>query len=317
MGMAKKTINELFDEFEEFIEDCKAQTFSSNRLIVPRDEIFNRIREIRMKLPSEVEKSTQLMGRRDQILKDAHDRAEQIKIVAQEEAQRRIGETEVMKQAMEQAKSLINQANLKAQEIINDAVEESNTIRIGALNYTNNVMMDLSDFTAAILNEEGMKFQQLVDTMKAQYDVIEANRKQITSQLQSGEIPQDEGEKGTVTRNPSVQAASTSTRPVPSVSPAVAGQASSTSQTAIRQTPSVSPAAPRAAEQVNTTTSKAAPTATAHNTVQAAAVKAGQRAATPAPPSQPVSSPRKPMTSEDMPVEDELDELDELYLDQY
>ena len=75
--MAKKTINELFDEFEAFIEDCKVQTFSSNRLVVPRDELFNRIREIRMKLPSEVEKSTQLMGRRDQILKDAHDRAEQ------------------------------------------------------------------------------------------------------------------------------------------------------------------------------------------------------------------------------------------------
>lgn len=259
-----------------------------------------------MKLPSEVEKSTQLMGRRDQILKDAHDRAEQIKIVAQEEAQRRIGETEVMKQAMEQAKSLINQANLKAQEIINDAVEESNTIRIGALNYTNNVMMDLSDFTAAILNEEGMKFQQLVDTMKAQYDVIETNRKQITSQLQSGEIPQDEGEKGTVTRNPAVQAASASTRSVPSVNPAVARQASS-----------VNPTAPRAAAKDNGAEPKVTAAATAQSAVQNTTAKAAERPAVPAPASQPVNSPRKPMTSEDMPVEDELDELDELYLDQY
>ena len=255
------------------------------------------------------------MGRRDQILKDAHDRAEQIKIVAQEEAQRRIGETEVMKQAMEQAKSLINQANLKAQEIINDAVEESNTIRIGALNYTNNVMMDLSDFTAAILNEEGMKFQQLVDTMKAQYDVIETNRKQITSQLQSGEIPQDEGEKGTVTRNPAVQAASASTRPVPSVNPAVARQASPASQTVTRQAPSVSPNAPRAAAKDNGTEPKITAAATAQSAVQNTTAKAAERPAAPA--SQPVNSPRKPMTSEDMPVEDELDELDELYLDQY
>lgn len=300
--MAKKTINELFDEFEAFIEDCKVQTFSSNRLVVPRDELFNRIREIRMKLPSEVEKSTQLMGRRDQILKDAHDRAEQIKIVAQEEAQRRIGETEVMKQAMEQAKSLINQANLKAQEIINDAVEESNTIRVGALNYTNNVMIDLSDFTAAILNEEGKKFQQLVDTMKEQYDVIETNRKQITAQLQSGVVPQDDGEKGAVTRKPAPAAPANQTAARP---------AAPANQTVSR------PAAPRVAEPESVAVPKV--TVTSQSAAKPEPLKATPKpaAATPSPAAQPVNPPKKPMTSEDMPVEDELDELDELYLDQY
>lgn len=271
--MAKPSIYELIDDLDQFIVQCKTQALSSNRVIVPKDEVLKRIREIRMKLPSEVERSSRVVQKSDVILKEAHEKAEQIKIAANEEAQRRISQTEIMKQAMEQAKLLINQANEKAQEIIGDAVSESNTIRVGALHYTNGVMKDLSDFTANVLQEEIERFQNLVDVMSGQYEIIETNRKQIAGQIASGEIPQDEEEK----RTGSVR---TSVKPAPKM------------------------VAPKVGQQ------EAA--AAAAKPAKPAAIKPEQPTTKPQPP---VTAP--PQRKEEPMIEEELDELDELYLDEF
>ncbi|MDD5948135.1 MAG: hypothetical protein PUC39_00125 [Lachnospiraceae bacterium] len=261
--MAKKTIVDLFDDFEEFIEDCKAQAFSSNKIIVPRDEVLNMIREIKMKIPSEVEHSNKVVENRDAILTEARKKADEIILAAQNEAQRRVNDSEVMRLATEQARELMMQANAKAQEIVNEAAQQGDAIRMGALNYTNNVMLDLSDFTARFLEEESAKYQILVQTLQNHYQTIETNREQIEAQLDSGVAPKGDGKKS-VTNPPK------------------------------RQLSEV-----EKVHKETRTTSSATP----------------QSASRPAPKPEPVKK-EVPKTS-DIPVDDELDELDELYLDQY
>lgn len=261
--MAKKTIVDLFDDFEEFIEDCKAQAFSSNKIIVPRDEVLNMIREIKMKIPSEVEHSNKVVENRDAILTEARKKADEIILAAQNEAQRRVNDSEVMRLATEQARELMMQANAKAQEIVNEAAQQGDAIRMGALNYTNNVMLDLSDFTARFLEEESAKYQILVQTLQNHYQTIETNREQIEAQLDSGVAPKGDGKKS-VTNPPK------------------------------RQLSEV-----EKVHKETRTTSSATP----------------QPASRPAPKPEPVKK-EVPKTG-DIPVDDELDELDELYLDQY
>ena len=261
--MAKKTIVDLFDDFEELIEDCKAQAFSSNKIIVPRDEVLNMIREIKMKIPSEVEHSNKVVENRDAILTEARKKADEIILAAQNEAQRRVNDSEVMRLATEQARELMMQANAKAQEIVNEAAQQGDAIRMGALNYTNNVMLDLSDFTARFLEEESAKYQILVQTLQNHYQTIETNREQIEAQLDSGVAPKGDGKKS-VTNPPK------------------------------RQLSEV-----EKVHKKTYTTSSATP----------------QPASRPAPKPEPVKK-EVPKTS-DIPVDDELDELDELYLDQY
>ena len=43
-------IEQLIDEIEEFIESCKPQPFSQTKIIVPKDELFELLTELRMRL---------------------------------------------------------------------------------------------------------------------------------------------------------------------------------------------------------------------------------------------------------------------------
>ncbi len=307
--MAKKSIDELFMALEKFIEDCKSQTFSSNKIIVPRDELLNMIREIEMKIPSEVEQSNKVMGRKDAIIAEAHKKADEIVTASRNEAQRIVNESEIMKLATEQARELINQATAKAQEIVNQAGQEGDMIRIGALNYTNNVMKDLSEFTGRFLEEEGAKYQAFVKGLQSQYTTIETNRQQIASQLQSGEVPKGDGKKGVMgagnkelSEVEKLHSATRTSAQQPMVSPKVS--AAKPAATANSQaTPQNKPAADsRGAAVSNSNMDLSA--AAAANSKPAGNVR--QR---------PAAQANTGMG--DMPVEEELDELDELFLDQY
>ena len=190
--MAKKGIDEMIEDLEYYIEQCKVQTFSSNKIVVPRDELLHMIREIKVKIPNEIEQCSRIMENRDAIIADARKRADDIISSARDEAQRKVNDSEIMQMATDQARELMKQANDKAKEILNYANEDGDAIRIGALHYTNNVMMDLSEFTARFLEEEQTKYNLLVTSLKDTLQTIETNRAQITSQLNSGAVPKDD-----------------------------------------------------------------------------------------------------------------------------
>lgn len=187
--MAKKGIDEMMNDLEDYVEHRKSKKFNSNVIEVQKDEMLNRIREVRIRLPGEIKDSTQVMQQKQSILDDANKQAGRIVDNARVKAQSMINDSEIMKQAQVQARELIKNARLQAQQMINQAQSEGDSIRIGALDYTNGVMKDLSDFTSAFLNEENSKYKQLVDSLSDAYKTIESNRAQITSQLNSGLAP--------------------------------------------------------------------------------------------------------------------------------
>lgn len=190
--MAKKGIDEMIEELEYYIEHCKVQTFSNNKIVIPRDELLNMVREIKVKIPSEIEQCNRIMENKDAILADARKRADDLLSSAREDAQRRVSESEVMQMAVEQARELMKQATEQASEMIEQAGADSDAIRLGALHYTNNVMMDLSEFTTHFIQEEESKYNLLINSLKDTLNTIETNRAQITAQLATGETPSDE-----------------------------------------------------------------------------------------------------------------------------
>ncbi|MCR4716333.1 MAG: hypothetical protein K5656_04045, partial [Lachnospiraceae bacterium] len=191
--MAKRNIKDMFDDLEDFIESCKSQKLSSNKIVVSRDVLLNYIREIEMKIPSEVEHSNKIVENREVILAEARRQSEAIIAEANAEAQRRVNDTEIMNMATEQAKALIAQAQANARAIENQANDDANVLRFSALNYTNNIMSDLAGFTAQIIEEQQKSFQDVLTTLSNQYQTIETNRQQIASQLESNEAPAGDG----------------------------------------------------------------------------------------------------------------------------
>lgn len=54
-------IEQLIDEIEDYINNCKPQAFSSTKIIVNKEEIDELLRELRMKTPDEI-KRTRVFG---------------------------------------------------------------------------------------------------------------------------------------------------------------------------------------------------------------------------------------------------------------
>lgn len=49
-------IEQLIDEIEDFIDNCKYQPLSNTKIIVNKEEIDELLRELRMKTPDEIKR---------------------------------------------------------------------------------------------------------------------------------------------------------------------------------------------------------------------------------------------------------------------
>ena len=66
--MGKKGVEEMINEIEIFIDNCKYQPLSSNKIVVPKDEMERLLSELKLKLPSEIERCKKIMRNKEAIL---------------------------------------------------------------------------------------------------------------------------------------------------------------------------------------------------------------------------------------------------------
>ena len=71
-------IEDIIDEIEAYIDDCKPSAFSTNKIVVNRDELESLIQELRTKTPDEIKKYQRMIANREQILADAKAKADEI-----------------------------------------------------------------------------------------------------------------------------------------------------------------------------------------------------------------------------------------------
>ena len=104
-------IEQIIDEIDEFIESCKFQPLSSNKIIVNKEEIEELLRELRLKTPDEIKRYQKIISNKDAILEDAQSKADAIIADAQAKAQELVTQHEIMQKAYAQAHDTINAAN--------------------------------------------------------------------------------------------------------------------------------------------------------------------------------------------------------------
>ena len=127
------TVIDLLNELEEVLDNSRAVPFS-NRVSVDKEELYEIITEIRMKLPNELKQSKWVIEERNKILIDAQKEADEIVKNAEERVKRMVDENEVTKLAHEQAA-----------EIVDSAKKTSKAMRIGAMEYAEEVLGTAQD----------------------------------------------------------------------------------------------------------------------------------------------------------------------------
>ena len=139
----------LLEELEELIERSRNIPFT-NKGIVEKEEIFDIIKEIRIKLPDELKQAKWIKEERQRILVEAQKEADDIVKEAENRIISMINENEITKKAYE-----------KKAEIIETANEMSREISKGTKDYADNIL-------------EGLEVA-LEDALK----IIQNNRKEL------------------------------------------------------------------------------------------------------------------------------------------
>ena len=136
-------IEQLIDEIEEYIDGCKYQPLSNSKIIVNKEEIDELLRELRMKTPDEIKRYQKIISNKEAILNDARVKAQALIDEATVHTNELINEHEIMQQAYAQANEVVKMATMQAQEILDNATTEANSMRMAAMQYTDDILANV------------------------------------------------------------------------------------------------------------------------------------------------------------------------------
>ena len=172
-------IEQIIDEIEEYIDNCKPHNFSSSKIVVNRDEIDELLTELRMKTPEEIKRYQKIISNKEAILADAQAKADAIIAQAQVKTDELVSEHEIMQQAYAQANEIVTAATEQAQEILDNATSDANEIRIGAMRYADNLMANAEGIIGHTLDSYTTKYDSLVNSLQECYDMVRNNRAEL------------------------------------------------------------------------------------------------------------------------------------------
>lgn len=180
--MGASRIEHLIEDIYEFIESCKMQPLSSTKVVVPKDELYDLLDELRLRTPDEIKRYQKVLANRDAILADAEEKAVSIVAEAGMKANTLVNGHEIMQQAYEQANAMVNAAAEEANRVITNANEEAYQIRSAALSYTEGILSGAEHVLANAYESTKDKYGQMMESLKGNLDIIANNKKELSGQ---------------------------------------------------------------------------------------------------------------------------------------
>lgn len=183
-------IEQIINDIEDYIADCKFQPLSSTKIVVNKEEIEELIAELRAKTPEEIKRYQKIISNKEAILADARAKADQIIAQAQFQTTELISEHQIMQQAYAQANEIVSIATNQAQEILNNATNEANSIRMGAMMYTEEKLRGLEELLSNSLDTSRARYENLINSLQGYLDIVSANRAELSPPEEEIEMPE-------------------------------------------------------------------------------------------------------------------------------
>ena len=172
-------IEQLIDEIETYIDNCKYQPFSNTKIIVDKEEIDELLRELRMKTPDEIKRYQKIISNKEAILNDARAKAEALINDATIHTNELINEHEIMQQAYAQANEVVTMATKQAQDILDNATIEANNMRSAAMQYTDGILANVENLLTQTMKTTQAHSASFISSLTQYHDVVNANRVEL------------------------------------------------------------------------------------------------------------------------------------------
>jgi cell division septum initiation protein DivIVA len=191
-------IEQIIEEIEEYIGNCKYQSFSNTKIIVNKEEIEELLTELRMKTPDEIKRYQKIISNKEAILADAQKKAETIIAKAEVHNTELVSEHQIMQQAYAQANEVVMLATREAQEILDNATNDANDIRMGAMQYTDGILKNLESIIGHAMETTKERSEGLITSLQECFQVVAENRKELGPQPDySVDLEEDTAEEET------------------------------------------------------------------------------------------------------------------------
>ncbi|MBS6395595.1 MAG: ATPase [Clostridiales bacterium] len=184
--MGNSRIEQIIEEIEDYIDTCKGPLLGSgDKIVVNRERLEELLRELRMKTPEEIKRYQKVLANKDAILADAQSKAQAIIAQANIQNQEMVNEHEIMQQAYEQANQVIEMATNQAQEILDNATRDANEIRLGAIQYTDDMLANLQEMVQKLVETSNSRYESMMNNFQDFYNVITSNRQELSPQSEA------------------------------------------------------------------------------------------------------------------------------------
>ena len=131
----------LVDRLEELFNQSRPLPFTHN-VIVDEDRMLDIIDQMRISIPEEVKKAQQIFSQRDRVMAQAQEEAGRKLSIAQEKADQLVDKDFLVQDAQRRASQIIEQARI-----------EADNIRAGADQYAKEKLMDLERSVQVLINQ--------------------------------------------------------------------------------------------------------------------------------------------------------------------
>ena len=173
-------IEQVIEEIEDYIDGCKPQTFSSTKIVVNKEQMDELLSELRTKIPEEIKRYQKIISNKEAILADAQTKADAIIAQAQVKTDELVSEHQIMQQAYAQANEVVMIATKQAQEILDNATNDANNIRMGAMQYTDDILKNLENTISHSMEAAKSRHNSYINSLQGFLDVVTANRAELS-----------------------------------------------------------------------------------------------------------------------------------------
>lgn len=195
--MVSSRIEQRIEDIYAFVEGCKGQTLSSTKVVVPKNDLYDLLDELRNDVPEEIQRYQKVLNQRDAIMEDAETKAHAILLDAQEQYKALIEEHTIMQQAYQQAEETVAQANAQGQAIVDAAQREADEIRNSAMYYIAD-LLDMAEKSIAVACESAVNNSRALETaLRGHLDIIRSNKAELNggAEAMEEEMPGQVGEE--------------------------------------------------------------------------------------------------------------------------
>lgn len=172
-------IEQLIDEIEDYIDNCKYKAFSTDIIMVNKAEIDELLRELRLKTPDEIKRYQKIISNKEAILNDAKQKAQELINDATIQTNELISEHQIMQQAYAQANEIVELATKQAQEILDSATTEANNVKTAAMQYTDDILANLENIIKHSIEVSTKDYNTMISNLNNIDTIVSSNRAEL------------------------------------------------------------------------------------------------------------------------------------------